>query len=247
MIKLAMALLLIVSCGESAKEIAVKGKRAGPKKAIEETAPIRVIKLARDPVLAWQHKDLKLDSMFGVSADNTYEKFKLKQTREIVVAVIDSGVDHRHPDLKQVMWKNTYEIPGNGIDDDNNGYIDDVYGWNFIGGVDGRNLNDETLEQTRIYKKLLDKLSRGEILTSNQKTLFDSVKTSVETELTKHKKDLKAAEIDQSALTNYLEVLRKKWGIEELNSREAITALSENDPELKAIKLALHNSNIVSK
>lgn len=50
----------------------------------------------------------------------------------IVVAVVDEGVKYTHPDLKDNMWVNTKEIPGNGIDDDNNGYVDDVYGYNFV-------------------------------------------------------------------------------------------------------------------
>lgn len=51
----------------------------------------------------------------------------------VIVAVIDTGVDYNHIDLKQNIWINKGEIPGNGIDDDGNGYVDDVYGWNFVG------------------------------------------------------------------------------------------------------------------
>ncbi len=53
---------------------------------------------------------------------------------DVVVAVIDTGVDYSHPDLQNNIWINSGEIPGNGIDDDGNGYVDDVYGWNFVGG-----------------------------------------------------------------------------------------------------------------
>ncbi len=56
-----------------------------------------------------------------------------KGDKKVVVAVIDTGIDYNHPDLKNNMWVNEKEIPGNGIDDDNNGYIDDVYGWNANG------------------------------------------------------------------------------------------------------------------
>ena len=74
-----------------------------------------------------------------------------------MVAVIDSGVDTTQEDLKPVLWHNPGEIPGNGIDDDHNGYVDDVYGWNFIGGKDGRNLHQDSYEGARVYWKLHEK------------------------------------------------------------------------------------------
>jgi len=66
--------------------------------------------------------------------------------------VIDGGVDIDHEDLQGKIWVNEDEIPGNNIDDDNNGYIDDVHGWNFIGNKNGENLHYENYEFTRIYK-----------------------------------------------------------------------------------------------
>src|SRR5690606_12087972 len=77
----------------------------------------------------------------------------LKSNR-VVVAVIDSGIDTLHEDLKPVLWVNEGEIPGNGIDDDKNGYIDDVHGWNFLGGKDGRNVKEDSYEAARVYHQL---------------------------------------------------------------------------------------------
>src|SRR5690606_8994760 len=70
----------------------------------------------------------------------------------LIVGVLDSGVQADHIDLKENMWVNPKEIAGNGKDDDNNGYVDDVHGWNFIGGKDGKNVDGDTLEKVRVYK-----------------------------------------------------------------------------------------------
>jgi subtilisin family serine protease len=99
----------------------------------------------------WYLKDPQLDNVPGVGANRAYQEIlKNLVPTPVVVAVIDSGIDTAHVDLKPVLWRNRGEIPGNGIDDDKNGYIDDVHGWNFLGGPDGRNVNAETLEMTRI-------------------------------------------------------------------------------------------------
>ncbi|MFN8692634.1 MAG: peptidase S8, partial [Cyclobacteriaceae bacterium] len=102
----------------------------------------------------WFLRDPQLDSLQGVSSERTYQTLlKDKPSRTVIVAVIDSGVDIEHEDLKDVLWINEDEIPGNGADDDKNGYVDDVYGWNFIGGKNG-NVNADTYELTREYVRL---------------------------------------------------------------------------------------------
>ncbi len=91
----------------------------------------------------------------GVNVEEAYTTLlKGKKGQTVIVAVIDSGVDAEHEDLKDIIWQNIDEIAGNGIDDDKNGYIDDVNGWNFLGGKDGKNVSFETLELVRIYKSL---------------------------------------------------------------------------------------------
>ncbi|HUM65229.1 MAG TPA: S8 family serine peptidase, partial [Chitinophagaceae bacterium] len=82
----------------------------------------------------WHLMDAKDSGYFGISIDKAYDFAKSKKLKStpVIVAVIDSGVDTLHEDLKPILWRNPKEIPGNGIDDDNNGYVDDVYGWNFL-------------------------------------------------------------------------------------------------------------------
>lgn len=103
----------------------------------------------------WFHLDPANDKFNGLSTEKLYQSLlKDKKSKTIIVAVIDSGVDAEHEDLKDVMWTNPGEIPNNGIDDDKNGYVDDIHGWNFLGGKNGQNIHHETLELTRLYAKL---------------------------------------------------------------------------------------------
>ena len=102
----------------------------------------------------WFLLDPENDSLQGVSAERAYETLlKGQPSKMVLVAVIDSGIDIDHEDLKSVIWVNEKEIAGNGIDDDKNGYVDDVHGWNFIGGKKG-NVNADTYELTREYMRL---------------------------------------------------------------------------------------------
>ncbi len=97
----------------------------------------------------WSHLDLLKDSIPGMSVDKAYnELLKDKKGNKVIVAVIDSGVDINHPDLKPVIWTNKKEIPNNKKDDDKNGFVDDVHGWNFLGEA-----NLENYEFVRILKK----------------------------------------------------------------------------------------------
>ena len=127
----------------------------GPQKMIStpveniDNLPLKTTPVAENDLKRWSHLDLVKDTLPGMSVDKAYaELLKGKKGQKVIVGIIDSGVDINHEDLKAVVWTNTKEIAGNGIDDDKNGYIDDIHGWNFLGDA-----VHEQLEMTRIVKK----------------------------------------------------------------------------------------------
>lgn len=127
----------------------------------------------------WWDLDRTADSFPGVSAKKAHDYLAGKSARTVVVAIIDSGVDVEHEDLKDIIWTNEDEIPNNGIDDDKNGYVDDVHGWNFIGGKDGKNVNYENLEVVRLYNKLHKTYNNRnrEGLSKKEKVEYDAYKS----------------------------------------------------------------------
>lgn len=115
---------------------------------------------------------------YGIKLEQAYADLLKQKTpkKKIVVAVIDSGIDTAHEDLKPVLWRNEKEIAGNGIDDDKNGYVDDTNGWNFIGGKDGSNVGKDSYEAARVYYKFKsefgDKTIDENSLTDEKKKAF---------------------------------------------------------------------------
>ncbi|MEP7374557.1 MAG: S8 family serine peptidase [Chitinophagaceae bacterium] len=124
----------------------------------------------------WHLKDKSTDSIYGISLNKAYQLVKGKKSKTVIVAVIDSGVDTTHEDLRDILWHNAKEIPGNRIDDDKNGYADDIYGWNFLGGKDGRNVNEDSHEASRIYYQYKNKfgsVANAGALSAEDKKLYD--------------------------------------------------------------------------
>ncbi len=115
-----------------------------------DTVPIKITELTEAQTKSWGGKDLLADTIPGMSVEKAYaEVVPKKKSGKVIVAVIDSGVDIEHEDLKNVIWTNKDEVPGNGIDDDKNGYVDDIHGWNFLGDMIGENF-----EYVRYIRKL---------------------------------------------------------------------------------------------
>ena len=100
----------------------------------------------------WYNLDYEQNAVRGISTEKAYELLKGRRATPVVVAVLDGGVDTAHEDLKAVLWTNKDEIPGNGKDDDGNGYVDDIHGWNFLGNTAGENVQYDNLEVTRLVR-----------------------------------------------------------------------------------------------
>lgn len=113
-----------------------------------DTVPLKVTDVSDAQKKTWGHADLLLDTIPGMAVERAYtDIIKNNKGEKVIVAVLDSGMDLKHEDLVNVLWTNTNEIPGNNIDDDKNGYIDDIHGYNFLGES-----YNEQLELTRIVK-----------------------------------------------------------------------------------------------
>jgi cell wall-associated protease len=138
------AAIVLTSCGGSVAPIL-----STPISNID-TLPLKVTPTEGDALKAWGAADLVTDTIPGMSVDKAYnEILNTRKGTNVIVAVIDSGIDIEHEDLKNVIWVNKNEIPNNGKDDDKNGYVDDIHGWNFLGDIVAENL-----EYTRLIKKL---------------------------------------------------------------------------------------------
>ena len=108
--------------------------------------------LAQDAPANWHLLDRDADGVPGISLEAAYAALPDRAPRDVVVAIIDSGVDIEHPDMAPILWTNDDEVAGDGIDNDGNGYADDVHGWSFLGGADGRNVEHDTYELARLVR-----------------------------------------------------------------------------------------------
>jgi subtilisin family serine protease len=107
--------------------------------------------ITKPPVTGWHLLDYKKDGYRGISLEDAYKKLKGKKSNKVIVAVIDSGIDTLHKDIP--FWTNPNEIPNNNIDDDKNGLVDDIHGWNYLGAPNGENLAISISDINRTYHR----------------------------------------------------------------------------------------------
>ncbi|WP_088324695.1 S8 family peptidase [Polaribacter tangerinus] len=187
----AFAGLLFASCKSSITTIPVP---AGANTVLN--IPAKKAGLSEIETKTWSHLDLETDTIPGMSIEKAYQFLDGKKGVSVVVAIADSGVDVSHEDLKDVVWVNEDEVAGNNKDDDNNGYIDDINGWNFLGNAAGDLVNADQLEITRLVKKGMDKFGdkKASEITAENKTEFEEflkLKEKFEASVTAHEQELK--------------------------------------------------------
>jgi subtilisin family serine protease len=217
----AFAILVLAGCSASKQ---VSNSNAG---LIAISAPLNVKKIAsinETDMKRWSHLDIVKDTIPGMSVDRAYtELLKNKKGVKVIVGIVDSGVDIEHQDLKSVVWTNKKEIAGNGIDDDKNGYIDDIHGWNFLGDITKENLEYERIIKN---KNLVDEVTYQAAKALNDKKIADATTGKARTEQM-------IATLNESDAT-----LVKHFG-KSVYTIDEVKAIVSQEPEMQKSKTAM--------
>ncbi|GAA4142930.1 S8 family peptidase [Sphingobacterium kyonggiense] len=189
------------------------------------------------PPANWFNLDYKKDGVMGISTERAYELLNGRKAKPVIVAVLDGGVDVKHEDLKDVLWTNPKEIPGNGKDDDGNGYIDDIHGWNFIGNAKGENVNQDNLEVTRlirIYEPKYLSVLPSTPLSEKERREFVAYQKMI-TDYTKKMDEAASGKMTYSRIKMEMDALVKKIGKEpkdikqaDLDNAQNLTSVQKN-------------------
>ena len=238
---------LLASC-KSISTIPVPKPSSYSVTAIAKKAP-----LTEEESKFWGHSDLVTDSIPGMSLDKAYDFLQGKKGIEVVVGVVDSGIDLLHEDLKNVAWVNSKEIPSNGIDDDKNGYVDDINGWNFLGTIYKEHLeyqrivkdpsiaNEESVKDaTKFYDEKVEAAKKNE----KQYGQMLKMVTNADDALSKHfdkinysKDEVTKVVTEDSALKQSIEVAKQMYGF-------GLSSLAQAKQELS--KLVENASSMLS-
>ncbi|PKG41915.1 S8 family peptidase [Psychroflexus sp. MES1-P1E] len=229
------------------------GCASGPKITSEpipnlQNAKAKTSELTDDELEVWGSKDLLKDTIPGMSVDRAYQEIiKNYKGESVIVAVLDSGIDIEHEDFEGVIWTNIDEIPENGIDDDKNGFVDDIHGWNFLGDV-----VEENLEYTRIVRDYQDKFegkSESDISKDNLENfkLYKSAKAEYDKELTSTNASLNRYVTMNNQLQEAEESLKIELDVDELGIENLTAYEPEDDTSLNQKMLLLNVMNNIGE
>jgi len=236
---LALSLAVIMSsCKTSVTTIPVPTGSSEAIIAIGKKVP-----LTEEEKKAWNHADLATDSIPGMSTELAYNFLNGKQGKQVVVAIVDSGTDIEHEDLKDVAWVNTGEIANNGKDDDKNGFVDDVNGWNFLGSIYKENaelfriIKDSTIADSETYKRAKKDYDKkvAEATTNKQRygQILQAVtyaNTNIVKKLNKKKytkEDLKSIDASDSEMQRSVAIANQMFELGLSSLQEAIDELTD--------------------
>lgn len=217
--------------------------------------PAKKSKLSEDEMNRWSHADLSTDSIPGMSIKKAYAFLEDKEGVEVIVGVVDSGTDLTHEDIKDVAWVNTKEVAGNNKDDDKNGYVDDINGWNFLGPIykenseEARILDDPSItSEDEVIAAKAAKAKKMESAKAN-KTRYEQILNAVNgsiDEISKNlnktdftKKEVQSIKTEEPTLQRSVAVAEQMYGFgfPSLNAaKEELTRLVENADDLMSNK-----------
>ncbi|MCT4629341.1 S8 family peptidase [Winogradskyella sp.] len=234
LVYLGLTASLFVGCGSTADIISTPAENI-------DTSPLKVSELTEAEKKNWGHLDLERDTIPGMAVDRAYsEIIKGKKGTKVIVAVIDSGIDIDHEDLDDVIWTNKDEIPNNGIDDDKNGYIDDIHGWNFLGDA-----YDEQLEYVRMiaakdtsnprYQEAVDLQAEEHKKWMGRKTQYDQIYqrvVSADETLAKATGKKDYTKEDVNAIKSEDEAVKEAVGVAQYMYGNGITSMTEAKKEI---------------
>ncbi|WP_334055999.1 S8 family serine peptidase [Polaribacter sp. P097] len=216
------------------------------------TTPAKKTDLSESDFQIWSHLDITQDSIAGMSLAKAYQFLEGKKSKEVIVAIADSGVDVKHEDLKDVLWINPSEIDNNNIDDDNNGFEDDVFGWNFLGNKAGDIVTIDQLEITRLVKKGKTKFADVDVATLSEevKKEYDAyLKLVKEYDATIIEKEAEISKMEDYLITLGL-IQQDFTAVKELAKQEDLTLELVNGlkaPNLKTLVKIKNVANILQQ
>lgn len=193
-----------------------------------DTMPLKVSELTDAQKKTWSFADLATDTIPGMSVDKAYKELVGNKTgKKIIVAVLDSGIDLKQEDLANLLWTNTDEIPGNGKDDDNNGYVDDIHGYNFLGDS-----YDEELECARMVR-----------LNIGTPTELAAAKAEVEKKRNEAMENKQRYEQMLQAVTNADADVKKALGKDEYKKEDLATIKTQDENLQRSISILMQMYN----